>query len=332
MIGVTAKLTKAGVPVLRLHYSADAKKRPGTPAGDRWLAEATQGYVGGTNSPRWRKEMEIEYGAMQGTSLFPYWEQWCHDARILCPPFDPHGYRLYGSYDHGYRHPACYLVHGINSEGEIVTLWEAYHSLVTVTEWKRIINGHTVKTRDGRTLPGCPFPRESLAWIVADPSIWAEDKPMSDNTNKSTAWLFIQKPDPVIFTKGSRGGDITIAEWLLGEYWADPMAPRWRITTDCPNLIREIGLQRHKELSEQQAINRAQPEALVDKDNDAWDSFKYFAQKFPPSAAKPLEATRPNSFEWWRTQVKRAAEGKPLATFKTGEQATIKHYQRHPVE
>lgn len=332
MTGLTTRITKAGIPVLRLHYSADAKKRPGTTVGDRWLASATQGYTGGVNSPRWRKEMEIEYGAMQGTSLFPYWEQWRHEGRIVIPPFEPHGYRLYGSYDHGYRHPACYLVHGINTEGEIVTLWEAYHHLVTVTEWKQIINGQEVRTRDGRTLPGCPFPRESLTWIVADPSMWAEDKPMSEDTNKSTAWLFLQKPYQVFFTKGARGGDITIAEWLLGEYWADPMQPRWRITTECPNLIREIGLQRHKELSEQQALTRAQPEALVDKDNDCWDSFKYFAQKFPPSAAKPLVASRPNSFDWWRIQTARAAEGKPLATFKTGEQATVRLYQRQPVE
>jgi hypothetical protein len=332
VIGVHGRITKSGIPVLRLHYSAAESKRPGTPVGDEWLAGAIQGYVGGLDSPRWRKEMEIEYQAMQGTSLFPLWSQWVHHGKLVIPSFEPHGYRLYGSYDHGYRHPACYLVHGINAEGEIVTLWEAYHANVTVTDWKKIINGQTVKLLDGRTLPGCPFPRESLAWIVADPSIWAEDKPMSDNTNKSTAWLFLQTPFPVFFTKGERGGDMTVAEWLLGDYWADPERPRWRITKECPNLIREIGLQRHKQISEQQALNNAQPEELVDKDNDSWDSFKYFAQKFPPSAAKPMVATRPNTFEWWRAQVKAAASGKALGTFKVGEQATIKSYQRQSMD
>ena len=83
--GLSERVTSGHVPVLRLHYSADPKKRPGTPDGDLWIDLASQGYPGGTSSPRWRKEMEIDYGALGGTRLFSSWEQWTAQHPILLP-------------------------------------------------------------------------------------------------------------------------------------------------------------------------------------------------------------------------------------------------------
>jgi len=304
MHGLSERLTKSGIPVLRLHYSADPAKRPGTESGDRWLTEATQGYPGGVRSPRWKKEMEIDYGALGGTRLFPEWEQW--QARICIPAFTPHGYRLYGSYDHGWRHPACYLVHGISSDGQIVTLWEFFASQVPVGYIAKIILGESVVLADGRKFPGNPYAGEEV-YRVADPSIWAEDQAMSDNTMKSIAKLFTM--ERVYFTKGERGGDTMVAEWLHGHYWKEPQAPLYRITRACPNLIREIGLQRHKDLSSQAAKDKAQPEQWVDKDNDAWDTLKYFLQRFPQRPEVESAAQTPNSFSWWRKQAIAQQEG-----------------------
>ena len=104
--GLAERLTAGGIPVLRLHYSSDPKKCPGTKDGDAWLVHATQGYPGGVKSPRWKKEMEIDYGALGGTRLFPEWELWSTNSHIIIPPFTATGYRIYGSYDHGWRHPS----------------------------------------------------------------------------------------------------------------------------------------------------------------------------------------------------------------------------------
>ncbi|KKL88732.1 hypothetical protein LCGC14_1921710, partial [marine sediment metagenome] len=251
--GLSEKITSGRIPVLRLHYSSDPNKRPGTPAGDEWILEASQGYIGGTASPRWRKEMEIDYGALGGTRLFPEWEQWVAQGQIVIAPFQPTGYRLYGSYDHGWRNPAAFHVHGINGDGQIVTLWEFYASNVPVAQTARIILGECVVLGDGRRFDGNPFAGQET-FKVADPSIWAQDQPMADNTMKSIAELF--RRSGVYFTKGERGGDTMVAEWLHGHYWKDPRNPLLRITTNCPKLIWEIGQQRHKDDPPRVALHR----------------------------------------------------------------------------
>ena len=137
---------------------------------------------------------------------------------------------------------------------------------------------------------------------------------MTDQPNKSIADLFDR--DGVHFDKGERGGDQAVVEWLLGHFWADPQRPRYRVTTDCPHLIRELGGQRYKEVSEHQALTHDASEQLVDKHNHAWDGLKMFLKRFPPSptTAKPKE--RPATFAWWRTQALKAAKGQPVGTYR----------------
>lgn len=320
--GLAERLTTGGIPVLRLHYSADPEKRPGTPDGDAWLTQAMQGYAGGINAPRWRKEMEIDYGALMGTMLFPQWANWSTNGRIVVPPFDPIGYKLYGSYDHGWRHPGCYLVHGLNPDGDLVTLWEMWGAHIPYQSWARAINGETVRVPscgaschpDTREYPGNPYAGKEQ-FKLADPSIWAEDKPQQDNTMKSTARLFRMASVP--FIPAENGGDTTISEWLIGNYWKDPFNPRYRITTACPKLIWEIGRQRHKDRSDAVAKNVAQPEELVDKDNDAFDAMKYFLLKFPPTPVQHKAAQKAGSFAWWqKVAIDKGLRRGPMPVFR----------------
>lgn len=321
MPGLSERLTTGGLPVLRLHYSASEDKRPGTPDGDRWLADASEGYPGGVNSPRWRKEMEIDYTALSGTKLFPLWAQWQLNGHIVVPPFDPIGYKLYGSYDHGWRHPACYLVHGINADGLIVTLWEFWASHVPYLAIAKLIKGESVRVPgcgsschpEIREFQGNPYAGREL-FKVADPSIYAEDKPQDDGTMKSTARLFRQ--EGVLFTAGEAGGDTTLAEWLLGHYWKDVLSPLYRMTTACPKLIWELGRQRHKDFSDAVGQTRAQPEELIDKDNDAFDALKYFLMRFPPTPRLKKAAEKPCSFSWWQQVAKKSQTGEALPSYQ----------------
>ena len=318
--GLLYKITESGVPVVRVNYRADSKKRPGDPSGDLWLKQASSGYPGGTDSPRWRKEMEHDYGALGGTKLFPQWEQWA--PMVRCRYFEPEGYKLYGSYDHGWRNPAAFHVHGINGDGYVVTLFELYDSHIPYQYTARIILGETVTVpvlgccehhRHPRTFVGNPFAKKEV-WRKADPSIWAEDQPQSDGTNKSMADLFAK--EGVHFQKGERGGDITVAEWLYSHYWKDVKNPLYRIAETCPKLLWEIGQQRHKDLSASVAMNRDQPEQLVDKDNHAWDSLKVFLLSFPPRPPVKREIKNPGTFNWWRNAQKRVQSGQAIGTFR----------------
>lgn len=316
MIGYSTRITSGGIGVLRYHYSADSNKRPGTPDGDQWIAEESKAYPQGMDDPRWKKEMEIQYGAMGGQFLFPRWEAWKTNGAIVIPTYDPIDCRLYGSYDHGWRNPSSFLVHAVDRTGDIVTLWEFYGSLVPAHQIAQIIKGYPGYGEDGTKYEGCPFPLQDLAFIVADPEIWKEDKPQLTGPNKSTAKIFRDLGVPLI--QGDRGGDITVANWLHGYYWKDPLRPRYRILSSCPKLIWEIGQQRHKEFSAQVALKRSQPEELVDKDNHAWDALKYFIKKFPPPASATNPAHQPGTFAWARKQaIQRKRDPRtPIRTYR----------------
>ena len=81
-------------------------------------------------------------------------------------------------------------------------------------------------------------------------------------------------------------------------------------------MIWEIGRQRHKDVSAKVGLNRDQPEQLVDKDNHAWDGLKMFLQRFPPTPKTQAQAAQGNTFRWWQSVAKKAADGKPIPTFR----------------
>ena len=333
--GYTTRVTSGGVCVLRWHYSASPHKRPGTPEGDEWLKEESRVYLLGMEDPRWKKEMEIQYSAMGGAFLFPLWEKWRRNGQIVVEPFPPVGYRLFASYDHGWANPACFHVHGMDSDGRFTLgLYEFYADHVPAHLIADIIKGKDVTTQDGRRFRGNPWPSD-ISFIIADPSIWAEDLPQHNGPNKSTAKIFRECGVPMV--PGERGGDATIAEWLHGYFWKDPQAPLLRIACyrnriekrpegkyysgfGAPMLVWEIGQQRNKEFSAQVALNRNNQEEFVDKDNHAWDSIKYFLKRFPPPDQKKRAEAHPNSFAWWRKQAQRASKGEfqRNATFRIG--------------
>lgn len=313
--GFSTRITSGGIAVRRFHYSADSRKRPGTVDGDAWVSEEARAYPMGTDDPRWQKEMEIKYGALGGSFLFPRWEIWKANGQIVLPPFEPLGYRLYASYDHGYNSPSCFLVHGMNNDGIITTLWEFYADHVPAHSIAEIIKGNNVRLQDGRFYAGNPYAhRESF--IIADPSIWAEDNPQHNGPNKSTAQIF--RDCGVSMIEGERGADVTVAEWLHGHFWKDPKQPLYRITSNCEKLIWELGKLRHKEWSAQVAMNRSKPEELVDKDNHAWDALKYFLRRFPPKPKLRAAEHMPNSFAWWRKSVQRQMDAGRRPSFKVG--------------
>lgn len=312
--GFTCRITSTGIAVRRWHYSADSRKRPGTPNGDIWINDEARSYPLGRDDPSWQKEMEIKYGALGGSFLFPRWEIWKENGQVIIPPFDPEGYRIYASYDHGYNSPACFLVHGMNNDGVITTLWEFYDDHVPAHDIAEIIKGNNTRLQDGRWFRGNPYAnRESF--IIADPSIWAEDNPQHNGPNKSTAQIF--RECGVSMIPGERGGDITVGEWLVGHFWKNPMVPLYRITSNCEKLIWELGKLRHREFSAVVSLYRNDPEDLVDKDNHAWDALKYFLKRFPPKPKIKVAESQPNTFQWWRKSVQRQFdEGTRIPTFK----------------
>lgn len=330
--GFTTRITSTGYVVRTTHYSADSHKRPGTPEGDLWLAEEARAYPLGMEDPRWKKEMEIKYTAMGGSYLFPLIDRWKTQSQIFVEPFTPTGYKLYATYDHGWATPAAFHVHAMDNFGHFkVGVWEFYASRVPVHQIAQMMRGEAIMTKDGRRFPGCPW--KDWTFCLADPSIFREDHPQDDGPNRSTAKIFRENDVPMIAAE--RGGDLTVAEWLHGHFWADPQNPLLQVVCPpqylhgppkekeycgpgAPMLTWELSQQRHKEFSAQVALNRSQPEGLVDKDNHAFDGLKYFLNRFPPIPRERQAQKKPNTFLWWKKIGQREMSGSERPTFKVG--------------
>lgn len=307
--GLTSRVTKGGIPVLRVHYSADSHKDPETPEGALWVRRAAQGYPLGTQDPAWLKEMEIQYGAMGGQALFSLWG--LYKPYVVIPPFDiasaPH-VKFIGTYDHGWVHNSAYLVHAILPNGMKYTVWECCAPKVPVKAMAEIIKGHMVKlTTDGRVFQGNPYAGKEVLRI-ADPQIWAKTGHLSDQPFNSLGDMFREKYG-IPFVPGKKGGELTIAEWLIGDLWADMEHPKYQIFDTCKQLLWELPRLRYRTITAVQARTKNQPEQLVDKDNDAWDALCQFLHRFPSTVAPKPARSLAGTFAYWQ---KLAKDRKPL--------------------
>jgi hypothetical protein len=64
------RLDEEKTPCLRIHYSADPEKRPGTKAGDAWYQRERPKY----SKPQWDREFEIRYDTFEGRPVISNWE------------------------------------------------------------------------------------------------------------------------------------------------------------------------------------------------------------------------------------------------------------------
>jgi hypothetical protein len=298
--GIDHYKSRSGYHCIRVHYSADPAKDPDTPHGLKWRDKEAEGYVGGMASSQWRQEMEIDWDAAGGDLVFPQFE--LYKSKIIAIPFEvPESWSKYASFDYGHRNPSSFHVYAIDHDGDVWVVWEYYQ------------RGQGYR-RISQSIRSCPF-FDSLSFMpIADPSIWAKTQQVSDgNELKSVAQLFFELPEDerVIFAPGKSGGDITVAEKINGELWNEQSlregkSPRLKIMATCPMLIWELSKLRYQDWSGTMAEVRNVKEAIVDKDNHAFDDMKMFFTQFFMSPTRPekekyedLKKTDPASYREW---------------------------------
>ena len=121
--GISTRKTSLGFDIFRLHYTSDPDKSSETEAGRAWLEQAKQGM----SDARWRKEFEIDYGAMGGELVFPEFEPGFH----VVEPFElnPEHWTIWMACDPHPRTPHAFLWLAVNSEDDMViptSWWPSY--------------------------------------------------------------------------------------------------------------------------------------------------------------------------------------------------------------
>lgn len=265
--GIYKYRSRSGTSAHGIHYSADPGKDPLTPDGVQWLLQMSSFYDGGTQSVQWQQHMEIDFAAVGGTMLIPFFRAYKH--RLICDPIPPSmqlGWRYYAGFDYGKRNMTVFGVYAVTPDGSRYIVDEI--------------------AKPGSQLGGIPGiaqkMRESTYWeevrhnIRADPSCWNDNQAKQSGGYTSIAQLL--RLEGIMLQKAPLKGqdaDAIAAERLLHHYWADPEQPALQIFSTCKEHIRQWAKLRYREWTATTAENRAMQEELVDKDNDTWDAWKY---------------------------------------------------------
>jgi hypothetical protein len=155
-----------------------------------------------------------------------------------------------------------------------------------------------------------PFPDlHRMRWINADPSIGYETIPTPEGQLVAAISIYAALGLKMRTFNGERS-DLAFVQRLQDDLWGSlhKIPPKVYIVCrnesearqpglhpyDSPNLLWELKHIRRQELAARQLMTRNPTEKIVDKNNHAWDAFKYVNMQFPKAAeippAKKLEA------------------------------------------
>lgn len=294
--GLTLKAKANGIPVMRLHYSADPDRDPATPKGQQWYEAKRAQYD--SDKAGWDREYEIVDEAGGGERIFADVLTRYKDAIIITDPKwepNPH-WGVVGGFDHGGTNPTVLEKAYIDQDGSLYFAGEFYR--YKTKDWD------STQVSNSAELLGMPD-LDRMRWVNADPSIFWDTVPTKEGSY--TAVNNIYKGLGVDMLRSFEGerNDLTFVARMLEDRWAklQERAPRLYIVCrnesdkrqpglhpfDSPNLLWELKRIRRAQMTAKQLMTKNPTEQIVDKDNHAFDAMKYVVLQFPKAEVEPLE-------------------------------------------
>lgn len=240
-------------------------------------------YVGMDENERKIRE-EGAFMARAGR-VFPAWNP--HD-HVLDEHFMPsENWQIYTSTDFGYSNPTAWLWHAVHPDGRIYTFAEHYKSEMTVAQHAEIVHAKEAFMRlDSQKIIRVGDPNNGNAHVINGISY------VSEYANNG---LFIGTeniPRDVEIGITKMQGYIRLER---RNAWGENK-PRWMISPNCTNLIRELKkLRRASYESAKKAFDTNKQEGVHKKDDHAFDSARYFFTLQPdlaPSVDEVIEWKR----------------------------------------
>lgn len=258
MKGLNIYKTKDGFCVAETHYTSDPDKDPDR-NGREWMEMALRGVPGGKTSAAWRKEMEIDFTAYSGQLFCYHILNEYRNKIVIDKPIQDYEHK-YGSLDWGRRNAASFHIYSVRENKYIHSAHEIYKRDISIPEFSSLMK-QSPNYKD-------------LIWISADPSLWSKNQETKEGL-RSLADMFAD--NNIFLTKGkSRDDEIAINELLDRWNKLDERESSFTISPRCMMQIWEFERLRYKELSTAMIEKSNPAEQLIDKDNHAWDDFKYF--------------------------------------------------------
>jgi hypothetical protein len=267
---------------LRIHYSTDAEKD------DAWMLRHSAMY-GGVESPKWRREMEIDYSAVQGQPVYP----------MLCSEHIRHrdirGWSVYRVIDHGIRHPTVCLWVAVSPAGDRHVFREYYRTGATIptncSEILRLSLESVVDTYiDPSTRQRLPLGNKdnqpvSIVSMYNDGlkvvCRYADNSAVGYDTTKNGLLSTLSRS---VLSKGVVDTTNWFSKTYFGQYGLptyelEQLASKQSLTFDpgCVRAFREMRNLRYAEVAGD-ATAKAQPEKVLDFEDDGADCVRYAMQ------------------------------------------------------
>lgn len=223
--------------------------------------EAAESFLSGLDKDE-RNAREHGTFVQLGGKVF---KQFSKETHVIAPTIPDKSWEWYISLDHGFNNPTAVLWHAVSPDNQVITFAEHYASEMIIDEHARKI--HSVNASFGRV-----------------PDIWVSDPALAQRqgvTGISIAGEYADRG--CYFAPGSNDVQVGIAR--MSQYLRINPAtgrPRWLITENCVNLIRELGLLRWKTYSSKKLMfENNKHEQIHKKDDHAADSSRYFFTFLP---------------------------------------------------
>ena len=223
--------------------------------------EAAERYLAGLDPEERKARGKGQFIALGGL-VFKMFNK---DTHIIDFEIPPKSWQWFVSIDHGFNNPTAILWHAVSPDNEIITFSEHYQSEMIVSEHAAII-----KDRNGK------FGKEPEV-ITGDPAM------AQRNAATGTSMLQEYADNGIYIAPGSNDIDSGINR-MISYLKVDPMIgrPRWRITANCVNLIREMPKLRWASYTSAKIrSDRNKQEKIHKKDDHACDSARYFFTFMP---------------------------------------------------
>ena len=270
--GVTTRRLSTDFKHLRIHYLADPEK------GGGWSDRESVRY-GGRESPKWRREQEIDYKAYMGQRIWPMLSPVYHNTVITMT----NDWSVFRVIDSGVRHPTVCLWIMINRRGDRHIFREYYSSdrsiALNCAEILRITHEQITTTLiDPETRKRS---RESLTpyvQIYEDNGIPCE---FADNSGVG----YDAVSNFLLSTMARQAIATGVMPKILGNIGANKdqllnLAARPSLTFDtrfAPRCFQECQNMRWQDLKGDPTQHSA-PEKVMDKDKDGPDCVRYAVQ------------------------------------------------------
>ena len=307
MCGVSERKLDTRYHHIRIHYTADPEKD------EQWVRRHSARY-GGVDSPKWRREMEIDYTAVRGQPVYP---MLC-DAHKRILPLS--GQTIFRVVDHGIRHPMVCLWVAVNKTGDRHIFREYYRSGATIpVNCAEVLRRSNERVRDTFIDPAT---RQRIPLGAKDnqpvsvvsiynkslglPCRFADNSSVGYDTvrNGLISTLARNALRDGVVDPDSEFCKTYFSEYALTTWELEQLAAKPALTFDpgCFRAFKEMRNLRFKDISGDPTM-KARPEAVIDFEDDGPDCVRYAMQsKLNYSTIGSVAKGSP----YWEIQQKRS--------------------------